>query len=125
MFPKRVIVSLLCLVALASGCGGHQTSTGTINGVFQEVGGPPTLSSLGPRPVAGIVELTSSLGKHAIVTVSKDGAFRARVAPGTYSAIGKYPPGKSGQQEMTCQGLAAVVVHAGQAVHMTVECEVP
>jgi hypothetical protein len=122
MFPKRVIVSSLCLVALTSGCGGHQTSTGTINGVFQEVGGPP---ELGPRPLAGIVELTSSLGKHSSLTVGKDGDFRARVAPGTYSATGKYPPGKSGQLEMTCQGLAPVVVHAGQAVHMTVECEVP
>lgn len=122
MFRKVVLVSALCCLPVAGSCGDHGVSTGTIRGVFEEIGGP---SNLGPRPLPGKVTLTSSTGKHISLDVGKSGRVTSHISPGTYTATGYSPDVHNGQGEMACQGLSPVVVHAGRSVRMTVACQVP
>jgi hypothetical protein len=129
-------MSSACVVALAlagvvtagsSSASGHPR-TGTITGVFEEVGGPATLPQFqrhrdSPHPLSGVVVLTSSTGRHISFQTDQHGAVRGHVAPGVYAAIGR----TSGTSftEMACPSATPVVVRAGHHTHFTAECHVP
>ena len=132
MFPKRKLISSVCLLALASAGGmtaspssaapHHTSQTGSITGVFEEVGGPPPGS---PRPLSGIVELTSATGKHVFIGTGKDGSIKAHVAVGTYKVTGRSPKIEGNIMETVCTSPVPVVVRAGHRTHFTVACNVP
>jgi hypothetical protein len=117
-----MVVGSIFLLALASGCGGHSTSTGMVTGIFEIVGGPATNRV---NRLEGTVDLTSSVGKQTTLEARKDGSISAQLAPGIYTATGHSPRVHSGSRETTCFGLAQVVVRAGKSTHVIVACQVP
>jgi hypothetical protein len=101
----------------ASAAPRHRGPTGTVSGVFREVGGPaPGIS----RPLPGVVVLTSTTDRHVSFNAGKRGMVSGRLPVGTYTATGQSP-----DMPMTCTGLSPVVVRAGHHTHFAVRCDVP
>jgi hypothetical protein len=125
----RLLVSTICILALGfvglatdmpSAAANHRPLTGTISGIFQEVGGPAPGN---PRPLAGVVDLTNTTGKHVFFKTGKDGSVTGRIAAGTYMATGRSPKVES--NGLVCESRVPVVIHAGHRAHFTVACDVP
>jgi hypothetical protein len=112
--------SLVCLIALASGCAVQLSPPGTVSGFFETSGGPPNAA---PRPLSGTVVFTSSSGNSRALEVRANGSIVIRLAAGTWTATGHSPLVMSGSHEESCRSTAPIVVHSGRTTHANVICE--
>jgi hypothetical protein len=122
MYQKLLaVVSVLCLLVLASGCVVQTSPPGTVSGLLETNGGPANTVK---RLLPGTVAFTSSSANSRSQEVAANGVIRIRLAPGTWTATGHRPLVKSGSREVTCHGTTPVVVHSGRTTHANVICEV-
>jgi hypothetical protein len=125
---RRLGPVVLALLAV-SGCGGHADSSAGISGPASEISG--RLEGVGgpagnpPTPWLGTVTLTPVGGDgNQVRTVHTDarGHFDlAAVSVGSYTLTGHSP--EYGNGHYLCHGTSTVEVHAHQAAHLNVVCQ--
>ena len=121
MYQKLLaVLSVVCLLALASGCVLQTSPPGTVSGLLETNGGPANTAT---RLLPGTVVFTSSSATSRSQEVATNGLIRIRLAPGTWTATGHSPLVKSGSREVTCHSSTSVVVHSGRTTHANVICE--
>jgi len=114
------VVSVICLLALASGCVLQTSSPGTVSGLLEANGGPANTAT---HLLPGTVVFTSSTANSRSREVAANGLIHIRLSPGTWTVTGHSPLVKSGSREVTCHSPTPVVVHSGRTTHANVICE--
>jgi hypothetical protein len=118
---RAALVILGLSVFVLCSCSSPPSRTGTVEGVFQTIGGP---AGHGPQRLPGTVVFTDKRGGHTSVKVAASGKFSVALAPGTYVALGHSPQVRSDDQDMDCYSPKPVVVQNGSSVSTTVACQI-
>ena len=84
---------------LMAGCGGAVPGTGTVQGTFEQAGGPAIIvngkAETPVSPLPGIVTFTGESGQKFSVSVGNSGKFSTRLPAGSYAVSGASGPGSS------------------------------
>jgi hypothetical protein len=109
---------LVGAAVLAAGCGGGgQAAQGTVQGTFEQAGGPASVvngKTVTPVvPLPGTVTFTGD-GQKFRVIVGRDGAFSVRLPAGSYAVSGVSGPDTS--------VAVTAVVRAGETSKILVVC---
>ena len=95
-----------------------ETALGTVDGVVQEVGGPPPGLA---RNVRGTFIATGpGTSRHG--TTDENGTFTAQLPPGTYRIVGHSPVFGDGKYD--CPAGDPIIVRANSVTHATLTCPV-
>jgi hypothetical protein len=123
---------LLVGVVLVAGCGGPgQTGQGqgqgTVQGTFERVGGPITVTNGKAQtptvPLSGTVTFTGGNGQKFSVSVGSSGTFSVQLAVGSYAVSGV--SGQLGGGGLACSSPLNAGVRAGEISRILVVCPVP
>jgi hypothetical protein len=111
--------ALVVGAVLVAGCGGAgQATQGTVQGTFEQAGGPAIIvngkTETPVSPLPGIVTFTGAGGQKFSVSVGKTGKFSTRLPAGSYAVSGASGPGRSVP--------LTALVRAGETSRIVVVC---
>jgi hypothetical protein len=119
--------ALLVGVVLVAGCGAGQAAQGTVQGTFEESGGPVTITNgkaaTPVEPLSGTVTFTSGSGQKFSVSVGSSGTFSTRLAAGLYTVSGV--SGQIDEGGSACSAPVTAQVRADETSRIVVVCLVP
>lgn len=120
MAGKGTTVALLAfaLLLLLGACSGGGASTGTVQGRFLMVGGPPPGYT---EPTGGAVTATSTNGHKRVIHVGDSARFTVKLPTGRTTFVGYSPKYNSGH--VSCVPKRPVIVKGNATVEVDVLCQ--